>query len=304
MNLSTSSEWKETTVKDSGCSYISICKDPSAIEKPQSLLVFVHAAGFCKEIWLPIIRILQGSVYNLHFLSIDLKSHGDAEKYKLPLHMTYLRDGVLKSLEHFSKTYPLMQFSRVVGIGHSLGGTTLLYVEESRKMFNKLFLVEPIVRCNPTDTFLKAATSPFSEMTLRRKSWFGSRQEAIANWQAKPPFSSWDTYTLEVYAKYGLAHNSHDNMYHLKCTVEDEADVYTTAQAIRDRLGCISCPVELVVGKDSMHVGVAYAESLLARMGNPCRFVLVPGTHFVPMETPHLIAGHIRTSLSGIVSRL
>jgi len=80
----------------------------------ESGLLFVHANGFCKEVWNPVIAAIRTEP--LSWLSMDLRGHGDSGIGDFPMQWELLGHDVVAVLEGCRG---------VVGVGHSAGGAAV-----------------------------------------------------------------------------------------------------------------------------------------------------------------------------------
>lgn len=177
--------------------------------------------------------------------------------------------------------------ARAVGVGHSMGGATLLMAElEQPGRFDGLVLVEPIVFPPP----YRRQDHPLAQLARKRRGRFADREEARANFAAKPPFASWAGRALDGYLAEGLRDDC-DGVT-LACAPSFEAELYTAASAhgVLARLGEIRCPVAVVVGGRSDTYGGDWARRF-ADSFRDARLTVVDGaSHFVPMEVPEAVA--------------
>lgn len=237
--------------------------------------LFVHATGFCKELWRPVVdRISTGL---LSWVSMDLRGHGESDKGPLPTDWDFLaRDviGVLGDTE------------AVVGIGHSCGGGVIARAEAFRPgLFSRLVLIEPIIFPPP----FRRTDNPLSAVARRRRRVFASRDAAYERF-ASGPFGSWDPDALACYIDHGF--RTAESGWELKCSPEVESDFY--AEGLNhntwDLLEKIDVPVTLVAGERSDTHPKSYLDVLASRFRD-AEVIIVPGVgHLVPMEDPSSIA--------------
>jgi len=265
--------------------------------KRGALVVFVHANGFCKELWLPIVDCLEKMVSErtpLDVLLVDLPGHGDSDKFKIPLEsIEVLGNGVLFAIEDFlSQIGGRNTYDRILGVGHSVGSTSLMIAHNQSNYFSRLFCIEPILRLPDKDGeyFERAAEHRLYSGTLKRKSRFVTRKAAVENWTGKGAFKHWKPEIVGLLARYGLVETGDSQDVSLKCDPAAEAEIYVLGIPVFDTLKTFSVPADIVQGKHSTHVTIAHAKRIYNEMRYPGRFELVDGTHFVPMENPALIS--------------
>jgi pimeloyl-ACP methyl ester carboxylesterase len=241
--------------------------------------VAVHATGFCKELWEPVIRRARG---RWRVVAPDQRGHGDSGTPLLPLDWWDLGRDLLAVVDQAALEGP-------VGLGHSSGATALAMAELLRPgTFRALVLVEPIVFPPP---YFRAEANPMSAAALRRRASFPSPQAALAAFRGRGAFRHWTEEALTLYVAHGL--RRHDGTWALKCTPEVEAEFYrgATAHGAWERLGEVACPVLLVGGADSDSHPAPFLDAIRRRFAS-ARLEVVPGVgHFVPMEQPGAVAG-------------
>jgi len=242
-------------------------------------IVLLHATGFLGAIYQPIAQMLTaiGHVY-----SFDQRGHGDSER---PRNDIYGWDLTASDLEGFILA---MGFKNVRGIGHSAGATAIGAVASGRPdLISRAMLVEPVIfDLNVPGVWLP---SEMQARTLKRKRTFDSIEAMFANFENKPPYSTWRKEILRDYCARGTYVDA-NGKHALKCHPEVEAEIYATSRNF-DGLGYImrcNAPLLVLFGENSDAPGLALAPRLAT---DNRRVVTVPATtHFIPMEEPELTA--------------
>ena len=246
--------------------------------------LFVHATGFCKEVWQPVIDQVGSDPFA--WMSIDQRGHGDSEPGKPPNNWDFLARDVIGVLG---------DRVGVIGIGHSSGAGVIARAEAFRPgMFRHLVLIEPIIFPPP----FQRMDGPMSEGTRRRRSTFPSRDVAFERFNSGP-FGSWNPDALAAYIDHGF--RATVDGWELKCAPEVEADFY--AEGLNhdtwDRVQTIESSVTLVAGERSNTHPQPYLVALASRFPD-VEVVVVPGAgHLVPMEDPGSIARIIDRVMAG-----
>lgn len=252
-------------------------------------LLFAHATGFHGHVWTPLFASLRDS---FHGYTFDERGHGDSTS---PAGRDFdwrgFADDVLAVVDAFALDRPF-------AVGHSGGGAAILLAEITRPgTFRSLYCFEPIVF--PPGAVLPHADNPLSLGALRRREVFPSKEEAFANFSAKPPFSVLHPDALRAYVDWGFD-DQPDGTVRLKCHREDEAEVYRMAP-VHDtftHLSEVRCPVTLACGGDSDTITPA----VLAVQAEPLpsvRIDVVEGLgHFAPLEDPAAVATSIRRAFT------
>jgi pimeloyl-ACP methyl ester carboxylesterase len=259
-------------------------------------LLLAHATGFCGRVWEPVAARLAD---RFRCWAPDLRGHGDA----------VLPDGHDMSWDGFAADVQavvdhLASIGQPVGVaaGHSKGGAALLLAEEARPgTFRALYCYEPVVfprDVAPPDD-VRPAGNPLAEGARRRRDRFANREEAVANFAAKPPLSVLHADALAAYVDHGFSEGP-DGSVVLKCRPENEARTYEMGGQHRayDHLAEVGIPVTIACGeRDGDHGPGLMAPRIAARLPRG-RLRLEAGLgHFGPLEDPPRVAEEIAAAL-------
>lgn len=253
-------------------------------------LVFAHGTGFHGLVWRPVAARL-GHLFSC--VALDMRAHGDSTP---PADGNFAWEGFADDV---LAVVDALGLERPFGAGHSSGAAALLLAEEARPgTFRALWCYEPIVL--PVDPPIgRQESNPLAEGAERRRAVFASREEAYANFAAKPPFDRLHPEALWAYVEHGFADDG-DGV-RLKCNPAHEAEVYRTMGEHRAfaRFGEIACPVTLVCGADTDAIGPRVIEAQAAALPHARTEVLDGLGHFGPLEDPDRIAAAIARALGG-----
>lgn len=255
---------------------------------PAPAALAVHATGFCKEVFRPVVGILATLLDAGAVTAFDHRGHGSSERPPPPVDWWALGRDTLAVLGQISDLPP----GAVVGVGHSAGGAALVMAELlSPGTFSSLVLIEPIVFPPP---HRRMEDHAMVDAALRRKRLFASPAAAAENFATKPAFASWHPATLADYVEHGLRPSAAGWV--LACDPAVEAEFYRTGPAhdAWERLDELALPVTVIAGERSDTHHGEYLETLAGRFGGETLLDVVPGTsHLVPMERPEVVAGHV-----------
>jgi pimeloyl-ACP methyl ester carboxylesterase len=253
---------------------------PIAVERDDSGgpvdAVFVHATGFCKELWRPVIDEVTRHGRPLAWMSMDQRGHGASGRGEPPYRWDLLADDLLDVLEPGSPT----------GVGHSSGGAAIAGAEIKHPgTFSELVLIEPIITPPP----FERRDTTLARVADRRRSWFPDRPMARDRF-AKGAFASWDPAVLDLYIEHGFADAG--NGIQLACAPSVEADFYREGSNhdTWDHLAEIEAPVTVVVGELSTTHTDPYLSMLVAGFRHAELIVVPERGHLVPMEDPSAVA--------------
>lgn len=251
-------------------------------------LVLAHAAGFHGLVFAPLAGHL-GSAYRC--VSFDGRGHGD----------TALPDGVELDWPGLAAdllaTVDALGLDRPCAFGHSSGGTVVLLAEQARPgTFRAIYCFEPVII--PADPPVgRDEANWLATAARRRRSLFGSRDEALRHYGSKPPLDTLAPEARAAYVEHGFAEaGGADGGVRLKCRPEVEAAVYemATAHDAYARLPEIICPVMVASGARSEGFLTEQAGVHAARLPRGRREVLDGVGHFGPLERPDVVATAVR----------
>lgn len=246
-------------------------------------LLFVHATGFCKELWNPVIAAMRTEP--LSWLSMDQRGHGDTTGADFPYDWDLLGYDVLAVLGGIHG---------VVGVGHSSGATALARAAvQSPGTFRHLILIEPIILPAPAQRL----EGPLSAAARRRRAVFESREQARDRF-SMGAFSNWTEEAMDAYLDGGFRQT--EDGFELKCSPEVEADCFVEGfnHDTWEIVHRIDVPVTIVAGDRSTTHIEPYLGTLADRFANAEVVVLEDATHLMPMEDPDRVAEIIDSVMS------
>lgn len=261
-------------------------------EGPDVLLV--HATGFCAGVWAPLADHLSG----VHVGALDVRGHGRSAPPPESMHWNGTAQDVLAAVD-------ALGLDRPVGVGHSMGGASLVLAELARPgTFAALWLFEPIIF--PPELTAAAdgrsdEDNPMVQGALRRRETFPSAEAALVNYGAKPPMSELHPDALEAYVRWGFAEQP-DGSITLRCRPEIEADTFRhgARHDAWERLGEIGCPVVVLRGRAEEWGPANLAPGIAERIPGAVLEEHPELGHFGPLERPDAMA----RSVLAMVERL
>ncbi len=250
-------------------------------------VLFVHATGFCAGVWTPVSARLSG-----RHVAVDVRGHGRSAVPDAGMAWEGTAQDVLATVDAHG-------LSGAVGVGHSMGGASLVLAEQARPgTFRALWLFEPIIF--PTDGPRPAdEDNPLVAGARRRRDTFASARAAYDNFAAKPPFDALDPEALSAYVRYGFAELA-DGSVTLRCRPEVEAQTYAMGPRhdAYDHLGDLACPVTVVRGHTRAPGPATLAELVAERIPRGALEEHPELGHFGPLESPEAVAASIRRAVS------
>ena len=251
-------------------------------------IVFVHANSFHGRIWDQVIAQLSGH----HCYTVDLRGHGRSDKPNTHYHWRLFGDDLV-NLAH------QLNISGAIGVGHSLGGHTVtLAAAIDPQLFHTLLLIDPVILRRAQ--YVGQLTG--DHYAARRRNWFESKQAMIERFKDRLPFSQWQPSVLQDYCEYGLL--PFDGGYVLACSPSIEAEIYSRSTEegsnIYPEIATIDIPVRILRARSTTHdnpaedLSASPTDTDLAKVFRHAIDIPLPDhSHFIPMESPELVAQHI-----------
>lgn len=254
---------------------------------PGDDLLLVHATGFCAGVWTPIAALLTGH----RRAALDVRGHGRSAAPAGGMHWDGTAQDVLATVD-------ALGLERPFGVGHSMGGASLVLAEQARPgTFRGLWLFEPIIF--PPQPGPAASGNPLAEGARRRRARFDSPMAAFENFAGKPPLSDLSPAALSAYIRYGFA-VSEDGSVELRCRPEIEAETYEMGGVHRafDHLAEVGCPVTVVRGTDRFPGPAAFAPQVADGLPHGHLEEHPELGHFGPLQDPAAMAASIELAVS------
>ena len=246
---------------------------------------FCHATGMHSRAWDQVIARLAGR----HSFALDFRGHGHSSKTP-PYHWRVFGEDAARIAE-------ALGLEGAIGVGHSMGGYAVtLAAAKHPEAFSALLLIDPVIR--PKEQY----TGPWkaAQFVARRRDQWSSPQEMFESFENRMPFATWDRQVLRDYCEYGLVPNG--TAFRLACPPAVEAAIYELGALpeadIHLELATIEIPVQVVRASSVSDPGQIMrgspTEPSLASHFRRGRDLYLPdNSHFIPMESPALVAGLI-----------
>ncbi|MFT4524051.1 MAG: pimeloyl-ACP methyl ester carboxylesterase [Bacteroidia bacterium] len=198
---------------------------------------------------------------------------------------------------------------KVIGLGHSFGGTITLKAAVKRPdLFKGIILMDPVLMVGffPTliTNFLKrigkiGAITPADKTEGRRRNW-PSRVEALTYFESKALFKNFSQESLNLYVEHGLTERS--DSFHLQYSVTTEVEVFKSIPTDVDLLAktTLKIPGFIIRGAKT---DVAYRPFVnrVARQ-HKMKVATVNGGHMFPFEIPTEATEVILNKISSILN--
>ncbi len=259
-----------------------------------SPVLLSHATGFHAHCWEPVAHSLNSQH---HVVGLDHRGYGDAETVD-PATMTWDQYGLdaLAAARHLYAQHN----EPIVGIGHSMGGASLLMAAHGEPhLFKALFVFEPIVFPPPDPDAGERPESPLPAGARKRRSRFPTFEAAIENFAAKPPMAAFNAVAREAYVRHGFKPTA-DGDIELKCLPEHEARTYETggSHGAWNSLPSITTPVWVLSGAIAPFQPSTFAITVAERIPASTYVRWDEVGHFGPLEKPELISQYVATVIA------
>jgi pimeloyl-ACP methyl ester carboxylesterase len=256
-------------------------------------ILFAHATGFHARCWNQIIA----RIPDRRCISFDMRAHGLS--FKKPPY-TWRQFG-----EDSASLVRKLGLHGATGVGHSMGGHSLaLAAALVPGAFAELILIDPVImpRALYTDRPREL------HFARKRRNHWKSPHEMFERFQDRPPFKHWDPAVLRDYCDYGLIHDPAGHGYVLACPPEIEASIYEASTLddanIYDEISRIDAPVTVIRAprfmpeEGPMDMAASLTAPDLASHFPQGRDIVVPHSHFIPMEAPQKVADFVNHAAS------
>ena len=259
-----------------------------------SPVLLSHATGFHAHCWEPVAHSLNSQH---HVVGLDHRGYGDAETVD-PATMTWDQYGLdaLAAARHLYAQHN----EPIVGIGHSMGGASLLMAAHGEPhLFKALFVFEPIVFPPPDPDAGERPESPLPAGARKRRSRFPTFEAAIENFAAKPPMAAFNAVAREAYVRHGFKPTA-DGDIELKCLPEHEARTYETggSSGAWNSLPAITTPVWVLSGAIAPFQPSTFAITVAEKIPASTYVRWDEVGHFGPLEKPELISQYVTTVIA------
>lgn len=259
-----------------------------------SPVLLSHATGFHAHCWEPVAARL---AEHHRVFGLDHRGYGDAETVD-PATISWRQygDDALAAARHVSQ---LCAGAAVVGVGHSMGGASLLMAAHREpSLFEALFVFEPIVFPPPDPAAGPRPESPLPAGARKRRAVFPSFDAALENFSAKPPLASFHPAAREAYVRHGFKPSAEG--VELKCLPEHEARTYETGgtSGAWNDLPDISVPTWVLSGAPAAYQPSSFAVSVAERIPGSTYVQYDEMGHFGPLEHPNTIAEMVERTLA------
>ena len=261
-------------------------------------VLLLHATGFHSRCWDSIAHQLEG----MHVYAVDIRFHGGSDRHGAVNWRLMAAD--------IEALLARLDLTRVVGVGHSLGGFLTAFVAARQaQRFKQLVLIDPVILPREAYTRFVAGegtVNPADNPVSRRKNQWQDVGEMYRRFRDKAPFKTWEDQVLRDYCDYALRAVPDETALQLACDPLHEASIYLTQkgnEAIYGLLPQLTMPVTVLRAPVDPDNPLNLAASptwpgLVRALPNAREFYFPDMSHFIPMEDPALVARIIREAMA------
>ncbi|TGK04963.1 alpha/beta hydrolase [Leptospira semungkisensis] len=244
--------------------------------KEKAPILIAHANGFAAGCYSYLIRELSSTH---RVIALDFCGHGNSEPNMNWKNWFFLRDQVFALIEEEN-------LQNIVGIGHSMGGASLLLSSQKRPgLFSKIFALDPVV-LNITYTFLSLLFgNPLARGAIKRRREFKSLDLVRKAFRKTPTFSHWKDEIFEDYLKSCLKQEG--DKWVLCCPPEMEAKIFTSLNPLAFlQYGKFTTETHITIPKEYEVCSPGSAKRIMKGNPNSSLELWENTSHFFPFELP------------------
>lgn len=256
-------------------------------------LYFSHANGFPAQTYRVLFSYLRD-----HFEISYTNMLGHQPEYGVDDNWGNLSNELIDDIDKAGLT-------KVIGVGHSLGGiATLVAAIKRPDLFKALVLLDPPIFSHPK-AFIIQLLKKINKMswvtpggrTRRRKTHWDSFEDAMRYFESKPMFKAFDGRCLSDYIKYGFKKSS--TGIELKFDPYVEEEIYKALpHNYRHYQGKLQIPAAAILGNQGGFISSVDKRYMEKSFG--IRSYSVEGGHLFPFEHPEETALLIQLALKEI----
>ena len=265
-------------------------------------LIFAHANSFPAGTYDYLFAQLRARGFAVH----ALPRFGHDPAYPVTDNWPHL----VQQLKDFAQPLVAQWGQPAYFVGHSLGGfVSLMTAAQTPELARGVLLLDSPLLGGWRATSVQAAKrsrlvhifSPGKVSRKRRTRW-GSAQEALEHFQRKPSFARWHPQILQDYIRHGL-HQDAQGQLTLWFTREEETAIYNSLPHNLSpllRQHPLRCPVAFIGGRQSREMRQVGME--MTQRVTRGRIMVLDGSHLFPMEHPITTAAAIEASLLNLAA--
>ncbi|KAI9226523.1 MAG: Alpha/Beta hydrolase protein [Piptocephalis tieghemiana] len=252
-------------------------------------LLFAHGLGSCKEMWFPILIRMAKLGFRGTCITYDIRNHGESATVNAPT-MKRLKNQ-FRCSENTADIRAIIRgwnlWEPLIGVGHSIGGCSILMAEvEQPYTFKAIVGVEIVSWC---ESVAHMNSSDLRNILIRKTDNKRGREEARAFMRKSPHYALWEPEALDTFLQYGVQNARDGKGIELKCSPSTEGDGFRGDDItieLGESLHRIRIPVLYICSPKSPMIPKHMVEENVRRTkGSQCLFI--------PASTHSLIYEHL-----------
>jgi pimeloyl-ACP methyl ester carboxylesterase len=247
-------------------------------ETPGKTLIFAHANGYSAGCYRYYHEHLK-SQYRI--LALDFSGHGKSESTLHFKNWFFFRDQILALAEK-----ELPSGEKAIGIGHSLGGASiLLSCQKSPQLWEKAIAMDPVILGWKITTLAKIFKNPMAEVAHKRRRNFHSIELVRRAFSKFPAFSNWDPEIWEDYLNSCLRSTGNGKEVELCCDPRVEGKIFSlSSYRVLKKYSSIKSEVHIAIPEKYEVCSPSLAKMLAKGNAKSSVSIWSGVTHFFPFE--------------------
>ncbi|PNV74503.1 alpha/beta fold hydrolase [Leptospira inadai] len=239
-------------------------------------ILIAHANGYSAACYSYYIERLSKK---FRVLALDFCGHGESEPSLDWKSWFFFRDQILALIE-------VENLKNTVGIGHSLGGASLLLSSyHSPSRFRKIIAMDPVILNLPFILYAWIFGNPLSKGALARRREFASLDLIRKAYRRTAAFSKWNSEIFEDYLK--SCFRQENGKIYLRCPPEVEAKIFNSVNFFSlYQYGKIRIPTHITIPEKYEVCTPKAAKRIVNGNSESSLEIWKDTTHFFPFEEP------------------
>lgn len=248
-------------------------------EANERKILITHANGYAAGCYSYIIEAL---AQTHHVVALDFAGYGESEGMLNFSSWSFFRDQVFALMEHKG-------WKTCTGIGHSLGGGSLLRAAEiNAARFDMIIALDPVLIGWWKTTYVKIWGNPMAKVAKGRRHTFKDKDQALKIFHRHPANRSWDKQSVHDYVQYCIRET--EDGAELCCAPEIEARTFSIAEyGALTKLNQVKCETHFILPVRS-GVIPRHVWQKIIRNNSASTCDILPGVgHLFPFERHDLV---------------